>query len=60
MHHFQIFVCISHPLQMCHSFTHDFIGLQESLNGLKKIVYLLLILITFHLFRINGLPATVA
>ena len=45
---------------MCHSFTHDFIGLQESLNGLKKIVYLLLILITFHLFRINGLPATVA
>ena len=47
----QVFVGDCSPLKFL---AHRIIGIQESLNGLKKIVYLLLILFTFHSFRIHG------
>ena len=51
----QVLIVLDHLLQLSHSFTHCIIGLQESLNGLKKILYLVLILLTFHIRQLSAL-----
>ena len=51
----QVLIVLGYLLQLSHSFTHCIIGLQESLNGLKKILYLLLILLPFHIRHFSTL-----
>ena len=44
----QVLIALGHLLQLSHSFSHCIIGLQEVLNGLENILYLVLILLTLY------------